>query len=132
MHTSLFFLPIVIDNADLTLTFSRIERLELFLDHMYFPLKYGSKIAEHFSSLREIEINRYALGCTLPIVDIFLCGLPKLRHIIIEFCYEKLIENKISRDHVIEKRRQSFGLNRNDEDKVIVRAEAHIVYIWIP
>jgi hypothetical protein len=109
MHTSLLFLPIIIHNTDLTLTFSRIEKLELFVDHMYFPLKYGSKIVERFSSLRQIQINCYSLDSSLPIVDIFLCGLPKLRHAIIEFCHDTLLDNPISRDHVIENRRQSFG-----------------------
>ncbi len=99
---------------------------------MYFPLKYGSKIVERFSSLRQIQINCYSLDSSLPIVDIFLCGLPKLRHAIIEFCHDTLLDNPISRDHVIENRRQSFGWNRNDEDKVIVRAEARVLYIWIP
>ncbi|CAF1403818.1 unnamed protein product [Adineta steineri] len=132
MRTSLFFSSIVIDNPNLSLTFARIKALELISDHIYVSLKHGSKIVDSFPSLSHVEIEVYSLDSGIPIVDIFLCGLKMLRHIIVTFSHKGLADDTITQEHIIEKWRQSFGLNRNDEYKVVVKIEDHTLYIWIP
>ena len=99
---------------------------------MHLSLKYGSKIIERFPSLSQVEIDVYSLDSSVPIVDIFVGGLEKLRHVVVQFNHESLLDDPVRRDHIIEKRRQSFGLNRKDEYKVIVTIEDHKLYIWIP
>ncbi|CAF1310807.1 unnamed protein product [Adineta ricciae] len=133
MPTSLFFSSDFIDDPYHLLAFGRITQLNLVSDYAYLPPKCGSKIVERFPSLSYIETDVYSLDCTVPLVDIFVGGLKMLRHLVMGFSHEGLIDDAISRDHVIEKRRQSFGLNRNDECKVVVKIEDHnTLYIWIP
>jgi hypothetical protein len=132
MLTSLLILPIIIDNPDLTLTFSRIESLELIDDYVYFKSQSSTKIVQCFPSLAKIEIRVHWLDYCVPTIDIFLTCLAKLRFIIVEFLSNRLPDNLISRDYVIEKRRQSSGLNRNDEYKVNVILGDDDLRIWIP
>jgi len=133
-RTSLFILPIVMDNPDLILTFSRIETLRLIEDYVYFKpeSKLRTKLVQCFPSLTKIEIRAHWLDYCLPVIDIFLAGFAKLRFIIVEFSSNRLSGDPISREHVIEKRRQSFGLNRNDEYKVNVIIGDDDLRIWIP
>ncbi|CAF1283481.1 unnamed protein product [Adineta ricciae] len=132
MHTSLFFSSGFIDNSELLLAFDRITQLHLSSNHAYLSPKHGSKIVERFPSLTHIEMNVYSLDCSIPLVEIFVGGLKMLKHLAMRFSHEGLIDDAISRDHIIEKRRQLFGLNRNDEYKVIVKIEEHnTLYIWI-
>ncbi|CAF3296569.1 unnamed protein product [Rotaria sp. Silwood2] len=58
--------------------------------------------------------------------------LLKLRFIIVEFVHNGLPDVPISRNYIIEKRRQSFGLNRNDEYKVNIMLGDDDLRIWIP
>ncbi|CAF3871959.1 unnamed protein product [Rotaria sordida] len=58
--------------------------------------------------------------------------LLKLRFMIVEFVHNGLPDVPISRNYIIEKRRQSFGLNRNDEYKVNVMLGDDDLRIWIP
>ncbi|CAF1471388.1 unnamed protein product [Rotaria sordida] len=132
MRTSLLVLPIVIDNPHLILTFSRIEYLRLFDDYLYFKSKPGTKIVQCFPCLTKIEIRVYWLDYCIPVIDTFLAGFGKLRFMIVEFVGNDLPDVPISRNYVIEKRRQSFGLNRNDEYKVNVMLGDDDLHISIP
>jgi len=142
MRTSLLVLPILIDNPNLTLAFSRIKSLRLLDDYVYFKPNFWTKncakssildkFVQCFPSLTKIEIRVFWLDYCVPIIDIFLTGFAKLHFIIVEFLSNRLPCNPISRDYVIEKRRQSFGLNRNDEYKVNVILGDDDLRIWIP
>jgi hypothetical protein len=132
MPTSLLFWSVVIDNPDLTLTFNRICKLTIIADHMYFALKYAFKVVQRFPSLTLVEIDVYSIDSCVPIVDIFLGGLAKLRLIAIEFFHDSLLDDLFPRDYIIEKRRQSFGLNENNEYKVAVKIEDRTLLIRIP
>ncbi|CAF1462892.1 unnamed protein product [Rotaria sordida] len=133
MRTSLLVSFIVIDNPHLTLTFSRIEHLRLFDDYLYFSSKPGTKIVQCFPCLTKIEIRVLALNdYCIPVIDTFLGGFRKLRFMIVEFVHNGLPDVPISRNYIIEKRRQSFGLNRNDEYKVNVMLGDDDLRIWIP
>jgi hypothetical protein len=130
MHTSLLILPVIIDNPNLILAFSRITSLRLIDDDGYFILRYGTatvrglppwkKFLQSFPSLTKIEIRILYLEYCEEIIDTFLTGFEQLHLIIVEFVSNRLPCSPISRDYVIEKRRHSFGLNRNDEYKVNV------------
>ena len=129
MRSSLIFLPIIIDNPNLSLIFNRINKLKIITDHMYFPLKYATKFVQRFPSLGDIEIDVYSIDSCVPIVDVFLGGLAKLRRLIVQFSHGSLLDDPIRRDYVIEKRRRSVGLDKNDEYKVIVIIEHHKLLI---
>ena len=132
MPTSLLFLPTVFHNSDLSVTFHRIKKLRTIADHMYFPLKYASKLVQRFPSLTYVEIDIYSMDSCISIVDILIDGLPKLRRLVVQFFHDSLLDDPISKDYIIEKRRQSFGLNRNDEYKVVVTEKAYQLFISIP
>ncbi|CAF4115690.1 unnamed protein product [Rotaria sordida] len=131
MSSSLLFLPIIFDNPTLSETFKQLNVLDLVADGLYFPLKYASKFVQRFPSLTVIEIEVYSIDDSVPIIDIFLASLAKLRFLKIHFKYDSLLDDPCSRNYVIDKRRQSFGLNKNDEYKVIVKIEDHQLYIWL-
>jgi len=86
----------------------------------------------HLLSLEELEIIDFPLSPILPSIDIFLSHLPKLHHISIELYLDTFPYIPISCEYVIEKRRQAFGLKRNDKDNVIVKIKFNILDIWIP
>jgi hypothetical protein len=130
MGTSLLFLPIIIDNPDLILTFNRINWLTTAADLMHFPLKHALKFVQRFPSLTHLTIDVYSIDSCVPIVDIFLSNLAKLRHLIVRFSHNSLLNDPCPREYVIEKRRQSFGLDKNNEYKVIVKIEDHKLLIW--
>jgi hypothetical protein len=130
MGISLLFLPIVIDNPNLALTFNRINDLETTADHMHFPLKHASKLVQRFPSLNYLTVDVYSIDSCVPIVDIFLGGLAKLHLLVVRFSDDSLLDDPCPREYVIEKRRQSFGLNKNDEYKVIVKIEDYKLSIW--
>jgi hypothetical protein len=73
----------------------------------------------------------YSIDTSIPIVDIFLSGLAKLRVILIHFTNVSLLDDPFSRNYVIYKRRQSFGLSQSDEDKVVVEIEDKTLYIGV-
>jgi hypothetical protein len=99
---------------------------------MYVPSKYASKIIQRFPSLTVIEIEVYSIDVAVPIVDSFLCGLAKLHSMIIHLRNSSLLDDPFSRNYVIEKRRQSFSLNKNEEDKVVVKIEDQLLSIYFP
>ena len=152
MPTLLLVLLIEVDKPDLILIFSRIQSLKLFDDDAYFQPELRERIARYsqswtklmkcfpswtkfakcFPSLTKIEIRVFWTDCSVPIIDIFLTGFAKLHLIIVEFICGCVASNPISRDHIIEKRRQSFGLHKNDEYKVNVTLEDDKLSIWIP
>ena len=132
IQTSLFFSSLFIDDKDLAQIFSRIEKLRLFVDQLSFPSNYALKIVKHLLSLEELEIIDFSLSPILPSIDIFLSHLPKLHHIFIELYLGTFPYIPISCEYVIEKRRQAFGLKRNDKDNVIVKIKFNILDIWIP
>ncbi|CAF1365882.1 unnamed protein product [Rotaria sordida] len=68
----------------------------------------------------------------MPFIETFLTGIEKLRLMIVEFIINDLTDVPISRDYVIEKRRHSFGLNRNAEYKGNVILEDDDLHISIP
>lgn len=142
MSTSLLISLILINKPDLILIFSRIKSLRLFDNYAYFDPKFTAqfvqyfpswtKFVECFPSLKKIEIRIFSPDYCVSIIDIFLTGFAKLHLIIVEFIGDHLSSNSISRDYVIEKRRQSFGLNKNDEYKVNVTFGDDYLCISIP
>jgi len=98
---------------------------------MYFPLKYALKFVQRFSSLTTVQIEVYSIDTSVPIVDIFLSGLAKLCFIVIDFEHDTLLDDPFPRNYIIDKRRQSFHLNKNDEDKIIVKIENRTLYIRV-
>jgi hypothetical protein len=99
---------------------------------MYFPSKYASTIVQRFRSLTFIEIDVYSIDISVPIVDIFLRELSKLRFIIIHCKHNSLLDNPFSRNYIMEKRHQSFSVNKNDEDRFIVKFEDQTLSIHLP
>lgn len=99
---------------------------------MCFPSKYATTIVQRFQSLTFIEIEVYSIDISVPIVDILLSGLPKLCLMYIFFKHNSLLDNPFSRNYIIEKRRQSFNLKKNDENKVAVRIEDQLLSIYLP
>jgi hypothetical protein len=97
---------------------------------MYFPLKHALKFVQRFPSLTHLVIEVYSVDSCIPIVDILLGGLPKLHLLIVQFYHDSLLDDPCPREYIIEKRRQSFGLNKNDEYKVNVQIEDHKLLIW--
>ncbi|CAF1472956.1 unnamed protein product, partial [Rotaria sp. Silwood1] len=86
-----------------------------------------------FPCLTKIEIRVLGLNnYCIPVIDTFLAGFRKLRFMIVEIVHNGLPDVPISRNYIIEKRRQSFGLNRNDEYKVNVILGDDDLRIWIP
>jgi hypothetical protein len=142
MYTSILVSLIRIDKPDVTLTFSQIKSLRLFDNSMYFQPRFIEQIVPYFPSwtkfvkcfpsLTKIEIRIFGHDYYVSIIDIFLTGFAKLHLVIVEFIGDHLLSNPISRDYVIEKRRQSFGLNKNDEYKVNVVLTDDNLCIWIP
>ena len=126
----MLFLPIVIDNPDLTLTFTNIGELVTHADLMYFSVRYASKVVQRFPSLTYLAIAVYSIDSCVPIVDILLGGLAKLHLLFVRFDHDSLLDDPCPRVYVIKKRRQSFSLKKNDEYKVFVKTEEHKLFIW--
>jgi hypothetical protein len=120
IDSSLFFSSKVLNNSALTPVFNRLNKLYISTDYIYFPSKYASTIVQHFLSLTLIEIEVYSIDISVPVIDIFLGELIKLQLITIHFKHNSLLDNPFSRNYVIEKRRQSFHLNKSDENKIAV------------
>ncbi|CAF3338585.1 unnamed protein product [Rotaria sp. Silwood2] len=131
IDSSLFFSYTILNNHELTLIFNRLKKLRILADHEYFHSKYASTIVQLFSCLTLIEIEVYSIYSAIPIVDIFLAGLAKLRFIMIHLRHRSLLRNPFTRNYVIKKRRQSYGLSINDENNVIVKVEHKIIHIHL-
>jgi hypothetical protein len=131
MDNSLLFSSQVFNNLALTSTFNRLNAVHILADDMYFPSKYALKFVQRFPFLSTVQIEVYSIDTAVPIVDIFLSGLAKLRFIIVDFKHDSLLDDPFSRNYIIDKRRQSFDLNKNDEDKIIVSIEDQTLYIRV-
>ena len=120
-----------LDNPSLTLTFSRVKTIESVTDNVYFPLKYASKLVQRFPSLVQIELRVFSFDICVAIVDIILSGLAKLSYLEFHFNRDTLLDDPCSRDYVIQKRRQTFGFDINDENSVTVKNDGQSLLIWL-
>ncbi|CAF3211177.1 unnamed protein product [Rotaria sp. Silwood2] len=116
--------------------FYRIESRE-YIDNLSSLINLSSIVTLEFrdrNHLRQLHIVPYILllDYDMPFIETFLTGFEKLRLMIVEFLINDLPDVPISRDYVTEKRRQSFGLNRNDEYKVNVLLGDDDLRISIP
>ncbi|CAF4658888.1 unnamed protein product [Rotaria socialis] len=109
-----------------------IITLHILIDNMHFPSKYASTIVQCYRSLTFIEIDLYSTDIAVPIADIFLRDLEKLRFIIIHCRHNSLLDNPFSRNYIMEKRHQSFSVNKNDDDRVVAKFEDQTLSIRLP
>jgi hypothetical protein len=112
--------------------FNRLAKVELLEDSDgYFLVKYALKLVQGFPSLIQVIINVYSFDSCVEIIDILLTGLPKLVYVKVNFHRDTLLDDLFTSDYVIEKRRQTFGFNRNKEDRVSVRNDGKSLIIWL-
>ncbi len=114
----------------LTYIFNRLNTVHIWADDTYFPSKYALKFVQRFPSLT-VQIEVYSIYIAVPIVEIFLTGLAKLCFIIIDIEHDSLLDDPFPRNYNIDKRCQSFHLNKNGEDKIIVKIENPTPYIRV-
>jgi hypothetical protein len=107
-------------------------KLELLKDSDgYFLVKYAPKLVQHFPSLIQIILNVNSFDSCVKIIDILRTDLSKLVHLKVDFHRDTLLDDLFTSDYVIKKRRQRFGLNRNNEDRVSVRNDGKSLIIWL-
>ena len=121
----------VLNNPALTQIFNRLNKIRIITDGFNISVECALKFVERFSSLTIVEMEAYSIDLSIPIVDIFLDGLAKLCLIIIQSQHNFLLDDPLSRQYIIDKRRQSFGLSKDNENKVVVKIEEQILYIRV-
>jgi hypothetical protein len=129
--TPLLLSPMFFDNPSLIPLFNRLKMLDSVTKNVYFPLNFASKLVQRFPSLIDIELQVFSLDICVPLVDILLGGLVNLIHLKIYYTQDTLLDDPCSRDYVIEKRRQTFGINLIDENKVTIKNNGEVLEIWL-
>lgn len=132
ISVSFVFSKRFLDVSSLISVLNRLPKLELLEDEDgYFLVKYAPKLVQHFPSLIQVIFNVYSFDSCVEIIDILLTGLPKLVYVKVNFHRDTLLDDPFTSDYVIEKRRQTFGFNRNNEDRVSVRNDGKSLIIWL-
>jgi hypothetical protein len=131
MSSSLLFSSKILDNHALIPIFNRLKKIRILTDQMNISSKYALKFVQHFPSLTIVEMEVYSIYLVEDIVDIFLSGLAKLHLIVIQSQYNSLSVYSFSREHIIHKRRQSFGLSKHNENKIGIKIEDQTWYIRV-
>jgi hypothetical protein len=131
INSSILFSTKVLKNPSLWLTFNQLNKIRILSDDVYIYPKYVSKFVQRVPSLTIVELEVHSIDIFAPIVDILLSELSKLRLIVIQFKDDYLLSYPFSRTYIIEKRRQSFGLSKDNEDKVCVKLENQTLYIRV-
>jgi hypothetical protein len=118
-----------IDNRFLISIFKQIKMLISITANLYVPSNFASKLVQRFPSLTVIELRLFSFDDCVSTIDILLSHLKNLSYLKICYSQVSLLDQPISRNYIIDKRRQAFAFNIIDEYKVIVRSNGQYVEI---
>ena len=131
INTSFLFSKRFLNTSSLISFFNRLLKLQLLDDGDYFLVKYAPKIVQHFPSLSHIILTVYSFDSCVQIIDMLLMGVPKLVYVKVNFHRDTLLDDPFTSDYVIQKRRQTFGFSRNNEEHVSIKNDGKALIVCL-
>ncbi len=131
ISTSVLISSELFDNPALMSIFKKIKMIRSTMKNDYFPSNLASKFVERFPSLRHVELEVLSFDICVSIIDIFLNHLKHLSYVKMNYDEISLIDDPISLDYIIEKRRRTFPMNTFDEQLIDVENNGETIEIWL-
>ncbi|CAF3997034.1 unnamed protein product, partial [Rotaria sp. Silwood2] len=129
MNPSDLVLSEFIDNRSLFSIFKQIKILKAITENCYVCSNFTSKLVQRCPSLTDIELQVFSLDDCICAIDILLSHLKNLSYLKIYYIQVSLLDHPFSRNYIVDKRRQAFGLNSINEHKITVSRNGESVEI---
>ncbi|CAF1125976.1 unnamed protein product [Rotaria sordida] len=129
ISSSYWILSEFIDNKFLISIFKQIKILKSIKKNRYIPSNFLLKLVERFPSITNIEFEMFSFDDCISTIDILLNYLKDLCYLKIYYYQDSLLDYPVSRNYVIDKRREAFNFNIINEYKVTVTKNREFVEI---
>ncbi|CAF3852868.1 unnamed protein product [Rotaria sp. Silwood1] len=121
----------LIDNKFLIPIFKQIKIIESITNNIYFPLNCASQFLERFPSLSHIELQVCLFDDYVHLIEIFIIHLTNLSDLNINYRQDTLLDDSVTCDYLIKKRRQTFPNHILNEQRINAKNNGKTIEIWL-
>ncbi|CAF4819448.1 unnamed protein product [Rotaria sp. Silwood1] len=121
----------LIDNEFLIPIFKQIKIIESITNNIYFPLNCASQFLERFPSLSHIELQVCLFDDYVHLIEIFIIHLTNLSDLNINYRQDTLLDDSVTCDYLIKKRRQTFPNHILNEQRINAKNNGKTIEIWL-